>query len=135
MKRGLAGSLDTNILLRLLLNDIPAQHEIAKNILKSTTKQFIVSDVAILEMVFALESYYQFRRPQVADAVAAVLELEQLNCNRPLLAGVAQQYLEHPKLSFDDCYLAEYARLNGAEPLLTFDKKLVSQHTSAELAE
>jgi predicted nucleic acid-binding protein len=42
-------------------------------------------------------------------------------------------YVNHPKLSFEDCYLAETANQNNAEPLYTLDRKLAAQHQSVEL--
>jgi predicted nucleic-acid-binding protein len=129
----MGGSLDTNVLLRLLLNDIPTQHEAVKRLLAGTSDRFAVADTAIIELVFALQKHYGFTRQQVAEAVSGLIRLRELNCNRVLFEKTLSPFLEHTTLSFEDCCLAAYATLNGAEPLWTFDKKLANQATSTRL--
>lgn len=127
-----SGSLDTNVLLRLLLNDIPDQHNAVKGLLTESTGQFSIADTAIIELVFALRRYYDFTRQQVTEAVTGLVQLREINCNRILFERALSTYLEHPALSFEDACLAMYATLNNAEPLWTFDKKLANQVSSAE---
>ena len=43
------------------------------------------------------------------------------------------QFSLHPKLSFEDCYLATSAELSDAKPLWTFDRKLANQALAAKL--
>jgi predicted nucleic-acid-binding protein len=57
-----SGSLDTNVLLRLLLNDIPEQHESAKGLFKQAGGNLSVADTAIIELAFALHGHYDFSR-------------------------------------------------------------------------
>jgi predicted nucleic-acid-binding protein len=125
-------SLDTNILLRLLLGDVPAQQAQAIKLLKPENVRFDVSDLAITEMVYVLETTHSAGRTEVVASVSFVLNLQNVNCNRKLFNSVLPAYLSHPKLSFVDCCLAEYARLNQAEPLWTFDKKLAVQSGTAK---
>jgi len=128
-----SGSLDTNVLLRLLLNDIPEQHQSVKRLLADTSGNFSVADTAIIELVFALQKHYGFTRQQVAEAVIGLTQLSVVNCNRTLFENVMPVFLEHTALSFENCCLSTYAILNDAEPLWTFDKKLANQAASAEL--
>jgi predicted nucleic-acid-binding protein len=126
----MGGSLDTNALLRLLLNDIPEQHQAIKELLAKGSF-FSVADIAIIELVFVLERYYGFSRTQVAEAVTGLAQLKGITCNRVLFEKALPVYTEHSALSFEDCYLATCAVLGNAEPLWTFDKKLARQLTSA----
>ena len=50
-----AGSLDANLLLRLLLKDIPAQHQAVFRLVNQAVEPFAVADIAIVEVVFVLE--------------------------------------------------------------------------------
>jgi predicted nucleic-acid-binding protein len=127
------GSFDTNILLRLLLNDIPVQHNAAKNLMNQSINQFAIADTAMIELVFALDRYYGFSRQQIAEAVDGLMKLKQINCNRALFETAIPLFLKHSGLSFEDCCLSIYARLNNAEPLWTFDKKLANQASNAKL--
>lgn len=127
------GSLDTNALLRLLLNDVPKQHEAVKRLLQNASSQFAVADIAVIELVFVLDRYYGFSRQQVSEAITGLMLLRAINCNRTLFEKALSAYIEHPALSFEDCCLSTYAELNQAEPLWTFDKKLATQTDGAKL--
>ncbi len=128
-----SGSLDTNALLRLLLADVPEQHQAVKALLSRSKGQFAVADIAIIELVFVLERYYGFSRQQAQEAVTGLIQLREINCNRVLFENALPLYLSHPALSFEDCCLCIYATLNEAVPLWTFDRKLASQAVSAQL--
>ncbi len=127
------GSLDTNVLLRLLLNDIPEQHTATKKLLSQSANQFAVADTAIIELVFALNRYYGFSRLQTAEAVEGLMNLKEINCNGDLFEKAMRLYISHSGLSFEDCCLSVYAQLNGSEPLWTFDKKLANQAPNSKL--
>ena len=129
----LAGSLDTNVLLRLLLNDIPEQRTAVKKLLDQTANQFAVADTVIIELVFGLDRYYGFSRLQITEAVDGLMKLREINCNRSLFESALPLYTDHANLSFEDCCLAIYAQLNDAEPLWTFDKKLAKQAPMVQL--
>jgi predicted nucleic-acid-binding protein len=129
------GSLDTNVLLRLLLNDIPHQHDAVKRLVAQRSGLFSVADTAIIELAFALGKYYGLARPQIAEAITGLMQLEEINCNHQLFEKVIPLFVNYPALSFEDCCLATYARLNGAEPLWTFDKKLANQAPGVRLVQ
>jgi predicted nucleic-acid-binding protein len=128
-----SGSLDTNALLRLLLNDVAEQHEAIKKLLRDASSQLAVADIAITELVFVLERYYGFSRQHVSEAVTGLMLLREINCNRTLFEKALPIYVSHSALSFEDCCLSTYATVNQAEPLWTFDKKLATQADSAKL--
>lgn len=119
-----AGSLDTNILLRLLLDDV-ALHTKAAEALLGKGKRFEVADAAIIEMIFVLEKVYQFTREDILENVYVITRSEQFICNRTLFESALPLYLAQAKLSIMDCVLLTYARLNNALPFWTFDKDLI----------
>lgn len=127
------GSLDTNSILRLLLNDIPKQHTAVKKLISVNDGQFMVADIAIIELAFVLNKHYDFSRDQVNEALLGLIQLKEINCNRRMIEKALFLYINHPALSFEDCCLSAYAELNNAEPLWTFDKKLANQATNANL--
>jgi predicted nucleic-acid-binding protein len=118
------GSLDTNLLLRLVLGDIPAQAEAVENLLKPG-KTFDVSDITIFEMVFVLEKVYKLPRTIVSQNIYTIINHACINCNRKLFASSLPLYIDNPKLSIVDCALYQYAELNKATPLYTFDAELI----------
>lgn len=127
------GSLDANVLLRLLLNDVPDQHAEAVALLDGADAPFVVSDVAVIEVVFALRRHYEFGRNEVAEAIEGMMSLIQIDCNRVLFTRALPLFTDRPKLSFEDCCLVAYAELSNARPLWTFDRKLAGQASSARL--
>jgi len=126
-------SLDTNVLLRLALRDIPSQYAIAQGLITTSGARYRVADIAIDEMVHALTYHYAMTRPQVAAIVRAIIWDVAIDTSSTFLDAVLTLFEANKHLSFTDCYLAEDARASGNAPLLTFDKKLAASHPAAEL--
>lgn len=128
-----SGSLDANVLLRLLLNDIPNHHAAVETLFHKAPGQFAVADTAIVEVVFVLERHYAFSRPAITEAITGLMSLAKINCNRIMFQKALQLFIKNKSLSFEDCCLATYAELNNAKPLWTFDRKLANQSQQAKL--
>jgi len=126
-------TLDTNLLLRLALHDVPRQYAAVKALVTAPGAHYRVTDTAISEMVHALAHHYCLTREQIADIVRAVILDPSIDTHKDFIEGVIEYFLDHPALSYIDCYLAEEARISGNTPLLTFDKKLAAQHPAAEI--
>ena len=125
-------SLDTNCLLRWLLDDIPEQAALVSSLVNSG-ESFFVADVALIETVFVLEKLKKISRETIEKAIMAVIENVSISCNRELFVEILPVYTKYPKLSFVDCYLEALARKTGNSPLLTFDQKLAKQLFGAKL--
>lgn len=126
----MTGSLDTNVVLRLLVGDVRDQYISARALVDSG--QFRVADAAAIEVTFALGRYYKFTRTEQRTVLVGFLALPNIESNLALLADSFDRYVSHPRLSFEDCYLVTAAEHSDSAPLFTFDEKLASQ-TSAEL--
>lgn len=127
-------SLDANVLLRWLLNDVPEQSAAVDRLL-ARGDQLHVADVALIEVAFVMESSMRFSRGLVADYLTAVLALGQVAIDRITWSQAIANYRSHPKLSLADAYLAAHAAAIDVTPLLTFDKKLAQQLDDAQLLE
>lgn len=132
MVKNKTGSLDTNILVRLVVGDVPAQTRLVETFMAQATK-LDVADIVIFELVFVLEKLYFFSRADIIESISAIIRNKKINSNRKLFESMLSMYLENPKLSFVDCALPEYARLNKAEPLFTFDQKLAKSYDTVTL--
>jgi len=119
-------SLDTNIVLRLLLQDNERQSkEVADMIEAGGSNEFAVADVVIFEAVWVMQGrWYALERPMIAKLLLRLARIDQINCNRALIERAIPRFVEHTGVSFADICLATYAELNSASPLLTYDKKL-----------
>ena len=125
-------ALDTNVLLRLVVRDPLEQYERVRELLAMPRARFRVSDYAFIELVFALDRYYDLSRDQIADTVLGIVAIDTIECNGITVASAVEFWRTHPKLSFEDCLMAEDAESHDAVPLWTFDHKLANQHSAAK---
>ncbi|MDR0849711.1 MAG: PIN domain-containing protein [Propionibacteriaceae bacterium] len=119
-------SLDTNCLLRWLLADIPDQAEQVEQLLHDG-RSFDVADEVVLETVFVLERQARLARTTVKDAINVVMSEAAINLERSLWEEVMAIYVERPKLSVADIYVAVKAARRNQTPLYTFDQKMINQ--------
>lgn len=122
-----AGSLDANIVLRLLVGDVPSQLQAAQNLINGANAQLAVADITVIEVEYALRQHYLLTRTQIQSLLSKFLAHPKINANKVLFNRAMLSYVDAPKLSLADCCLTEYAELNEALPLWTFDKKWASQ--------
>ncbi len=134
MAKNNTGSLDTNILLRLVLNDIPDQMLAIKKLFEQNVALH-VADIVIFEVVFILDKYYEFSREDICESLQTIIRNRNINCNRRLFEMSLVDYTKNNKLSFVDCTLPQYALLTSSEPLFTFDKELAKSYDSVTLLE
>lgn len=116
-------SLDTNVILRYLLNDIPEQTLRSKIVI--TKSQSYVTDVVIIETIFVLERVVGMSRKDIVRLINKFLGLDSLIYNDYFLDEVIYLYSVKKTLSIVDCYASVEAKVyNNA--LITFDKELAS---------
>jgi len=126
-------AVDTNVLLRLILRDVPEQCLKVQDLLLRQKACYDVADLAVEEVVYVLQKGFGWTRAGIVEALRSVLDLSWFDYNRALFTRVFPLYLEHPGLSFNDCCLAVYAELNQTEPLWTLDQDLAKQVPAAKL--
>ena len=118
-------ALDTNVLVRFLVNDDPVQAEAARVLLSELTERdpgFICREVAV-ELVWVLERAYGFSRERIAtvlESLAATAELEVEAVDDVVRA--ASRY-RLGGAGFSDLMIAAAARRRGASALYTFDRQ------------
>lgn len=117
-------SLDTNVILRFLLNDIPAQTARARRLISSSP--VYVSDVVVTETVYVLEQSLKYDRSFISRLLRMFLSVPGVSHNDHILPGVINLFEKKRSLSFVDCYAATEAEIFGTK-LYTFDKKLLNQ--------
>jgi predicted nucleic-acid-binding protein len=121
------GSLDTNAILRLILNDIPKQSAAVAALVSNPKDSYVVTDLAVVEVEYALRNHYGFNREQIKDTLGNFLFHPSIKTNTILVKKVFTMYLAYSQLSFTDCCLAVHAEVDDAKPLWTFDQKLAKQ--------
>ncbi|MDR0283938.1 MAG: PIN domain-containing protein [Propionibacteriaceae bacterium] len=126
-------SVDTNVLLRATLAEPGLENEsrAAQQFLASNRQTIVICDLVIAEYVHALAAHYHLDRPFISELVLTIVQLPHIQCSTGIVTAALTHYVNKPKLSFEDCFIAEHARANRALPLWTFDRKLAHQHESA----
>ena len=122
-------SIDSNIVLRFLLNDVPQQSNRAKQVLSNPP--VYLSDVVVT--MYVLEKSLDYPRSSVAALIGVLIAVPGLVYSDHLIPDVVKMYERKGSLSFVDCYAAIEARMFGAK-LYTFDKKLIAQGGSHVIA-
>lgn len=117
-------SLDTNVVLRFLLDDIPEQTKKATSVVQKN--KVYVTDVVVVETIYVLEKVILLPRQDIAKLVTDFLGFASVVHNPYFLEEVIEFYEQHPSLSIVDCYESAEAKAYDNQ-LITFDKRLVSQ--------
>lgn len=128
-------AIDTNLIMRAILNDVPAQAEKVYELLETSASIFYAPDLAITEAVYNLEGnlYGEWDRESIVNALGGFLKTPRVDYDKPLFDRVFELYLTHPKLSFNDCYLAAHVADRDRTPIWTFDKAFANQAVEAKL--
>lgn len=124
MAKNSTGSLDTNVLLRLILGDVPKQAAAVEKLL-AKGQSYEIADVIIVEIIFVLEKVYEMPRAQVSENILGIIRNQSFNCNRKVFELALPTYRDTPSVSIVDCLTVAYASINKALPVYTFDKALV----------
>ncbi len=120
------GSLDANVVLRLILADIPEQYILARQLFDKA-KQLEISDTCLIEVIYAMHEYYLIPRAKIQKTILNLATNKKLIINTDVFDPTLELYVLRPALSIEDCYLASLAKQHKTLPLWTFDKKLIIQ--------
>jgi predicted nucleic-acid-binding protein len=119
-------TLDTNVLVRYLVRDIPEQAEAARELIEGMTADdpgFICREV-VLEVAWVLERTYRFTRTQVAEALLDLTASDSLVVeNSDDVAAAAYRY-RRDGVGFSDLMILKATERGNAAPLHTFDQRL-----------
>ncbi len=117
--------LDTNVLVRIVVNDDARQTALAKKLLEresSLEEPWFINRIVLCELVWVLETSYRFPRAMIADALEHIFltaEFEVENADQALSA--LRGYREG-RADFADALLGTTNRARGCETTLTFDR-------------
>jgi predicted nucleic-acid-binding protein len=119
----LSALLDTNVLIRHLTGDPPAQARRATAFLEQA-QELLVPDLIVAEVVDVLESFYEVKRPRVAELVRAIIGFPAIAVvDEPLLLRALEVY-EVDRLDFAEAYLVASAETSGVEAIASFDREI-----------
>ena len=116
--------LDTNVLVRYVVQDDPVQAALANQLIESLSVEqpgFIAVPV-VLELVWVLQSCYSAPREQLAQVIEGLLRARELLVEHADAVALAVRQFQGGNADFADCLIAAIARQNGCERTMTFDR-------------
>ncbi len=121
---------DTNVFLRYLTNDLPAQADAVEDLLRRAAAGEVIlvpNGLVVAEIVWTLESFYELPRNDIKDKVLAILNTPGLEVvQRDLVLQAISRYADK-NVDFIDAYDAEWLTAEGPEKVFTFDRKHFSR--------
>jgi predicted nucleic-acid-binding protein len=118
---------DTNLLVRVLVEDHPRQAALARSALGSA-EIVAVSSQAVCEFVWVVRRGYRRTNPEIADAVRALISSRNVVADRPAIeAGLA---LLEAGGDFADGVIAFEGGALGSNEFVSFDRKAVGLLTA-----
>ncbi len=120
-------ALDTNVLVRFLVEDDAAQLARARRLLQKAVDSnsvCCVSDVVMCELVWVLERSYKVRRAEIRQVLSRLLRAGNLAFSSSERLVRALEAYEAGSGDFADYLIREHARASGCEAVATFDSDL-----------
>ena len=126
--------LDTNVMVRYIMQDDPVQAAQATALIETLneTQPGFISLVSVVELVWVLGSCFSLQRAQLVVALEALLQTRELVVERADVVWRAVRLFRDSNGDFADCLIGRLAAAAGCERTVTFDKGAV-RHCGMEL--
>lgn len=128
--------LDTNVLLRYLVQDDPKQSPKATEIIErrlTIDDPGFVSLVCVLEIVWVLGSLYQRSRAQIAGHLEMILAADTLEVQNEQEVYQAVIALRNGSGTFQDALIGALGAWRGCSATLTFDQNAAKRLNGFQL--
>jgi predicted nucleic-acid-binding protein len=118
-------ALDTDVLVRFLVEDDPGQTRIAQDLMSGLSEAdpgFVCREV-VLELAWVLERTYRIDRQRVADALEALVAAREILVETGDDVASSVAAWREGGVGLGDLMIAAAARRAGARAVATFDRK------------
>jgi predicted nucleic-acid-binding protein len=119
--------VDSNVILRLLLRDDPAQEEKVKirfQKLEKNGERVLLTAAVVLECLWILEFKKGLPRELVAEMLEGILSMEIFQVEGLSRWRRALHFYGAKRIDFVDAYLAGVSEESGNEGVLSFDRDM-----------
>ncbi|WP_029921053.1 PIN domain-containing protein [Nevskia soli] len=116
--------LDTNVLVRYIMQDDAKQSLLASKLIESLTVDApgFIALVSIVELIWVMESCYAIERAQLGDALEGLLRTKEFVVERAETIWKAVRIFRDGPADFADCLIERCAAAAGCEHTMTFDR-------------
>ena len=117
--------IDTNILLRFVVEDDPGQTAKALRLFQSLTPEepAFVTLVALTEWVWVLRRRYKLSKAEVVRCVAELINSPEIVLENDAAVAQALAVFSTMNADFPDCLIERLGLIHGCSHTFTFDKK------------
>lgn len=114
--------IDTNILVRLIIQDDEAQCRKALDYIKKH-KEVFITNLVLCEFTWVATACYLLKKEDLSKAIEGILKTEQFVIENADAAWTALHEYHRGKADFSDCLIGAIAKHYGCISTVTFDKK------------
>lgn len=121
--------LDTNVLVRYIMQDDAKQAKLATKLMESLTptEPGYVPLVVSVELFWVLSSAYALSRSQIVEAFDALIRSKQIVVEQKDQVVRALRVYAASSADFPDCLIERTAHAAGCEKVMTFDVRASKQ--------
>jgi predicted nucleic-acid-binding protein len=120
-------ALDTNVLVRYLVNDDPAQAAVADRVLDDCRRKrepVFLSILVLCEMVWVLASSFGQSKSEIVAVLERILDLDLFRVEHEPLVRRSLEHFRRGKGNFADYLIGEIGNEAGCRDTVTFDRAL-----------
>ena len=116
--------LDTNVLVRYIMQDDLKQSPLATRLIESRSVESrgFVPLVSVVELFWVMSSAYELDRGQLIAALEGLLRTKELVVERAEIVWKALRIFQTANVDFADCLIERSAAAAGCEKTMTFDR-------------
>jgi predicted nucleic-acid-binding protein len=116
--------LDTNIIVRYLTHDDPAQTTAAVRVIDSLSPDSpgFLSLIVIAELVWVLEAAYRFKKSEIEHVLETLLRSKELVIERAEIVAQALRKFSASHANFADCLIERCGYAAECQYTVTFDR-------------
>ena len=120
--------LDTNILVRFIAQDHPAQTAAATKLVDSLSSDApgYLPLIVLAELIWVLQFSYRFNKQEIESVVERLLRSRELLLEKKETVSQALTKFRTSRADFADCLIERCGHAAGCQHVLTFDKDAVA---------
>ena len=118
--------VDTNVLVRYIVQDDPAQSHAATRYLErhcTAKSPGYICLIVLCELVWVLDSAYHYQRKHIAEVLKGVLDAAEFDIEQADIARRAWMEYDAGVGDFADCLIGQLNTNAGADHTATFDRR------------
>lgn len=119
-------SVDTNILLRLLIKDDDIKRKACERLLEKAKRKEVylyILPIVVMEVVWVLEKYYKLDRKTVRELTEAIMNTPELHIEMEDVFRKALRLYEEKNVKFADAVIGYWGLEKGLSIVYTYDER------------